>query len=432
MKKQLVLGLGLLYSFFSCTQDEKESETLDKLAREYVKVGLLIGEYDSDFVDAYYGPDSLKPVDPEAFDDFPAAILLSKLKAVDTGLSNFLSLTKDEFLAKRAVYIQAQLNAAEERVRIVAGQTSEFDVESERLFGVIAPKYDTLHFQKIIDDLEILLPGEGTVQERYAALGKRFIIPQEKLDTVLKAAIAEARKQTRLHYPLPDSESFNLEFVSDKSWSGYNWYKGNFTSLIQINTDFPISIDRVIDVGSHESYPGHHVYNMLLEENLYRKKGYIETSLYPLFSPQSFIAEGSANYGIELAFPMQQKIAFCKNVLLPLAGLDTTGITTYFEAQEQVSQLNYAGNEVARGILNGTMDDESGTAFLIKYGFYSPEKARQRIAFTRKYRSYVINYNYGKDLVKGYIGSKGKSKNDIWAAFGELLRDQVLPRDLLH
>ncbi|MFT4734271.1 MAG: hypothetical protein ACI9K1_001227, partial [Arcticibacterium sp.] len=267
----------------------------------------------------------------------------------------------------------------------------------------------------------------------YQNLANRFIIPVEKLDTVMKAAIAEARRRTYEHYPIPIKEGFSLEFVNDKAWSGYNWYQGNFTSLIQINTDFPISIERVIDVGSHESYPGHHVFNMLLEENLYNKKGYIETSLYPLFSPQSLIAEGSANYGIDVAFPGQDKVTFTKDVLLPLAGLDTTGISIYFQALELIGELNYAGNEVARGVLNGSMTDEEGIDYLIKYGFYSSEKAKQRIAFTKKYRSYVINYNYGKDLVKNAIEKQGGTDDDPqkrWDLFGELLSNQILPTDL--
>jgi hypothetical protein len=123
----------------------------------------------------------------------------------------------------------------------------------------------------------------------------------------LKQLLPNAANVHWLHYQLPANEDFKLEYVTDKPWSGYNWYKGNYQSVIQINTDLQIFINRAIDVGSHESYPGHHVYNMLLEKNLYAGKGWIEISLYPLFSPQSLIAEGSANYGIEVAFPVWRK-----------------------------------------------------------------------------------------------------------------------------
>ena len=149
---------------------------------------------------------------------------------------------------------------------------------------------DEAYFQKHIASLDTILPGTGSVQDRFQTLANRFIIPKEKLDTVFQAAIAECRLRTKKYYQLPSEESFKLEFVTDKSWNGYNWYKGNYTSLIQINTDLSIFLDRAIDVGSHESYPGHHVYNMLLEKNLYADQGLIEISLYPLYSPTSLIA----------------------------------------------------------------------------------------------------------------------------------------------
>ena len=98
-------------------------------------------------------------------------------------------------------------------------------------------------------------------------------------------------------------ESFTVEYVTNKPWSGYNWYQGKYRSVIQVNTDLPIYIDRAIDLACHEGYPGHHVYNALLEQHLVRERGWVEFSVYALFSPQSLIAEGTANYGIEVAFP---------------------------------------------------------------------------------------------------------------------------------
>ena len=212
------------------------------------------------------------------------------------------------------------------------------------------------------------------------------------------------------------------------------WYKGRYQSLIQINTDLNIFIDRAIDVGSHESYPGHHVYNMLLEEKLYRQKGWVEISLYPLFSPQSLIAEGSANFGIDLVFPGTEKEQFTRNVLLPLAGLDTSGIGLYFKAAALNGNLNYARNEVARGIVNGSMEKKEVMRWLTVYCLYNEETALKSISFIKKNRSYVINYNYGQELVKNYIESKGgkdANPDKRWELFGWLLSNQVLPEELL-
>ncbi len=155
-----------------------------------------------------------------------------------------------------------------------------------------------------------MLPGSGPVPARYVAYRSQFVIPPAKVDTVFKTAIAACKERTARHITLPAGESFVVEYVKDKPWSGYNWYKGNYHSVIQVNTSLPIYIDRAVDLACHEGYPGHHVYNALLEKSLVRDRGWQEFSVYPLFSPQSLIAEGSANYGIEIAFPGAERAAF--------------------------------------------------------------------------------------------------------------------------
>ncbi len=127
---------------------------------------------------------------------------------------------------------------------------------------------------------------------------------------MFRTAVDACRQQTAAHLTLPAGEQFTIEYVTGKSWSGYNWYQGNYRSLIQVNTDLPIFIDRALDLACHEGYPGHHVYNVLLEHHLVRGRGWQEFTVYPLFSPQSLIAEGTANFGIEVAYPASERVAF--------------------------------------------------------------------------------------------------------------------------
>jgi hypothetical protein len=170
---------------------------------------------------------------------------------------------------------------------------------------------------------------------------------------------------------------------------------------------------------------------MLLEKNLYRDKGWVEISLYPLFSPQSFIAEGSANYGIDLAFPGKEKVQFAREVLLPLAGVDTAGIELYFKALELTEQLNYVMNEVTKGLLNKTMNKSQALHWLKTFYLMDEDKAAKSLSFIRTNRSYVINYNYGKDLVREYVkGKAGTSSEKRWQAFEWLLSNPVLAADL--
>ncbi|HEX6694391.1 MAG TPA: hypothetical protein VF035_06850, partial [Longimicrobiales bacterium] len=229
------------------------------------------------------------------------------------------------------------------------------------------------------------------------------------------------------------NETFTLEFVQDKPWSGYNWYKGNGSSLIQINNELPIYIERAIDVGAHEGYPGHHVYNALLEQNLVKGRGWPEFSVYPLFSPQSLIAEGSANYGIDVAFPGEERVKFEHDVLFPLAGLDSSRASEYARVRALVDRLSYAGNEAARAYLNGAISADSAAHWLTTYALMEPARAQQRVKFFDTYRSYVINYNYGRDMVGEFVESRGGTVDNPdrrWEVFQQLLSTPRLPSDL--
>src|SRR5690606_15790898 len=136
----------------------------------------------------------------------------------------------------------------------------------------------------ILADIDALVPGEGPLAERVEAFRQQFVIPEDRLEAVFNAALAECRTRTLMHIALPVQESFRIEYVTDKPWSGYNWYQGNAHSLIQVNTDLPIFLDRAVELGCHEGYPGHHTYNALLESELVEKRGWREFSVYPLFT----------------------------------------------------------------------------------------------------------------------------------------------------
>jgi hypothetical protein len=274
------------------------------------------------------------------------------------------------------------------------------------------------------------VPGDGSLAERVNGFQDRFVIPVDRVADVFAEAIAECRRRTLEYIDLPENESFRLESVTDKPWSGYNWYEGDAQSLIQLNTELPIFIHRAVDLGCHEGYPGHHTYNTLLERDLVDAKGWIEFTLYPLFSPQSLIAEGSGNYGVELAFPGNERIEFERRVLFPLAGLDAAHAERYYELQALLSQLNYAGNEAARDYLNGDIDRGSAAQWLVDYALSSPERARQRVDFFDTYRSYVINYNLGEDLVREYVERDASSPAERWQRFARLLSSPMQPSDL--
>jgi hypothetical protein len=403
---------------------------MNEIAERYVKLVLAVGQHDADYVDAYYGPPEWKQ-QAEA-GKAPLGDLAKRGQALLEAVTA-VGAPSAEIERLRHQYLERQLSAVNARIRMLSGERLTFDDESKALYDAVAPRLPEAHFQKILDQLEKTFPGDGPLVVRYEAFRSRFVIPREKVDAVFKAAIQGCRERTLAHLRLPDSERFTIEYVTNKSWSGYNWYQGGFRSLIQVNTDLPIYIDRAVDLACHEGYPGHHVYNALLEKHLVRDRGWIEFSVYPLFSPQSLIAEGTANYGIAVAFPGPARVAFETAVLFPAAGLDASGAEEYYRVQELVDQLAYAGNEAARRYLNGEIDRGAAAAWLERFALMPKDRAAQRVRFFDQYRSYVINYNLGKDLVRRFVESRAgnpPSETRRWEEFEKLLSSPRLPSTL--
>jgi len=411
-------------------------DPMAKVAERYVKLVLAVGQHDADYVDAFYGPpawrteaEQLKT--PLAAIDASAAALEPEIGGV---LVPGLKGAEAELWDLRKQYLRRQLASLRSRVAMLQGKKMTFDEESLALYDAVAPVKPESEFQLVIKALETKLPGDGPLIERYDRFKQAFIIPKTRLDRVFKEAIRGCRQRTTsTTVDLPLTENFRVEYVTGKSWSGYNWYQGDFKSLIQVNTDLPIYIDRAIDLACHEGYPGHHVYNVLLEKHLVKERGWIEYTVYPLFSPQSLIAEGTANYGIEVAFPMAQRLLFERDVLFPMGGLESKRVGEYYTVLDLVDRLSYAGNEAARRYLNGEIDRAGAIAFLEKYAMYTTPRAEQRVKFIEQYRSYVINYNLGKDLVRAYIEKRmGREKTPFrrWREFTALLSSPRLPSGL--
>jgi len=331
--------------------------------------------------------------------------------------------------------LKKQLIAVRTKTEMIGGKIYTFDEEAKLLYDAEPPHFSVPHFNELLVGLDSLLAGEGDLPTRYNNFMAEFIIPKEKLDTVFRVAIDESRKITKDYFVLPENENFILEYVTDKVWGGYNYYQGNAQSLIQINTDLPNYINRAVDVGSHEGYPGHHIYMMLTEQNLVNNKGWMEYSVYPLFSPSSLIAEGSANYGIDVVFPGEKRINFEMEHLFPIAGIDINKAKMFYEVQDLMSKLNYARNETARAYLNGDLSRENAIKQIEKYSLFSPEKAEQSVRFIEVYRSYVINYNLGKDLVAKHVeflGGTSDNPEKRWDVFKELLSNPYTASTLKH
>ena len=403
--------------------------SLDVAAEQYVKLALAVRPFDNAYVDAYFGPDAW--AEEAAARDVSLDTLmrdtdrlLARTESIDVGADTAIVRARKDGLVKR-------LRSMRLRMAMAAGERLPFDGESAVLFDATVPNVAPESYRDAIDRIATIVPGSGDLASRLEAFRERLVIPPDRLADVFDVAIAECRRRTLEHIALPDTESFTLEYVTDQPWSGYNWYQGDQHSLIQINTDLPIFIDRAVDLGCHEGYPGHHTYNVLTETKLVRERGWVEFTLGPLFGPLSLISEGSANYGIELAFSDDERRAFERNVLVPLAGLDPADVDAYHDLRAALDDLDGVEIAIARRYLDGTQARDVTIEQLREFALSSEDRATQRLSFVDTYRSYIINYTYGQDLVADYVAREaGDDRAARWRVFEDLLSRPASPSDL--
>jgi len=164
-----------------------------------------------------------------------------------------------------------------------------------------------------------------------------------------------------------------------------------------------------------------------------KERDWIEFVVFPLFSPLSVINEGAADFGIEVAFPDDSRLAFERDVLYPIAGLDAGKAEAYDAIRRLRTELRYAEIEVARLYLDGKIDAEKATKYLCSNALMPLDNARRLVTFFDRYRSYIISYNVGYDLVKRYIENRGGTvghPDKRWEEFRLLISYPRVPSEL--
>lgn len=418
---------GLLFLFAVACAPRAEPD-LNPLAEQYVRMSLEIGTHEEGYVDAYYGPAEWKTeaeANPRSTADLKVAA-----DELSAAIATALRASRNAEVQRRARTLAAYVSSARFRLDMIEdGVRAPFVEEAERLFALRPTLQPLESYDAVLARIETLVPGRGTLADRVQAFRDRYLIPRDRLQAVMDAAIAECRRRTAEHITLPEGEAFTLEFVTDKSWSGYNYYQGGNKSLIQINVDFPVGIERAVDLGCHEGYPGHHVQG-ISAERLYRERGWVEFSVMPLFSPQGPLNEGGGNYGVDLAFPGEERLQFEMQTLYPLAGLDPATAQSREALDDALAELRGARLSIAQMYLDGEIDRARAVELAQRYQLVSRERADQSISFTDQYRSYVINYSTGEDVVRAYVERAGADQAARWAAYQTILNQPTLPADL--
>lgn len=392
---------------------------LDPLAESYVKLVLAVGRHDALYVDAFYGPPAWKAAAARG-EPVPLPDLLAGTRALRRDLA------AAEGPADRKRYLDKQFVAIEAHLRRLSGERMTLTEECRALYDADPPHHGVAEFQAAHEALERLVPGSGPLGPRIDALRKAVYIPRDEIESTLRRALDIARNANAPFVKLPAGESFEAILVTGKPWGAYNWYLGSFKSRIELNTDLPTELNSLLGTMCHEGYPGHHVYNVLLEDKLVKGRGWVEYTVYPLYSPQSLLAEGTANVGIDILFSDDERRRVLTEVLGPAAGVSKEAILALDRIRDAAKPLKYVSGEAARLLLDDGRPEAEVVAFITKWGLSIDDRAQKSVQFAKTYRSYVFNYSLGEDIVRAWIGT-GPDRSE---RFYRLLDRPVVPSDL--
>jgi hypothetical protein len=404
--------------------------TIDGTAEAYTKLALALGEHDEAYVGYYVGPNEWLAAASVARTGLPE--ILDSARKLHEQLAT-LEAPEEPMERLRFRSLEQLLTSMIARIEILQGKApASFDEETKRLYDVVLPVRNDKFFRGLIEKLNEVLPGEGPLVDRLGPLQERsLIVPPQHLPAVFEAAVAECRRRTLEHLELPENERVTFEYVVGTRFGVRTIYAGQGTSVLQVDTETPMSFDAVINLACHEGYPGHHVQSVLMDLHLVRERGWVEFTVAPLYSAGALLAEGAASYGVDLVFTDDEIRRFKAEVLLPLAGIDPAELgpppsvapDVRAKAKLILEQLRGVREEVARQYLDGTFDRDTAIQWLSVFGLLGGrEAAAGYLDAIERDRSYLIHYGYGKQYVRWLIEKKhgAADEQSRWDAMADL------------
>lgn len=383
------------------------------VAEGYVELGLRLGRHVDGLVDAYYGDTAVKErVDAEPL-AHPAALVedAARLRGELDGLEQ-----------QRRRWLAAQLVGLETVARKLAGEEFAWADEVERCYGVRPRRIDEAELEAAHAALDDVLPGTGSLADRYQHWRESEVVPAEKLGAVLEDIVQELRRRTAELVGLPEGESYELELVTDEPWAAYNYYEGGLRSRIAVNTDVPMATNFLTELMAHELYPGHQTEHSWKEQLLYRDRGQAEAPILMIGTPESLIAEGIAELATEMA--LEDEDAFAAEILA------RHGIPYDAELARAVKALRRplarASGNAAFLLYEDGATEEEATDYLKRWALMSDRRGNQAMRFVLDpmWRSYVTTYEDGYDLCKRWVDGDP-------ARFKRLLTEQLTPAELV-
>lgn len=373
----------------------------------YLELCLRLGRHVDGLVDSFFGPPEIaERVDAEPLRE-PAELVADAEALLDEN--------------DRA-YLEAQLVGLATVARKLAGEQIPYADEVERCYGIRPQRVPEEQFEAAHRALDDALPPGGSLAERYQRWREGDAVQVDRLPGVLQALTESLRERTRERFGLPEGEDARLDFVTDEPWAAYNYYLGELTSRVAVNTDVSLNASFVADLMAHELYPGHHTEHAWKEAVLYRGQGRLEEGALMIGVPQSLIAEGIAGLAIDMV--VEDHDLFAAEVLSEF------GIAYDAEAGHRIREARQPLERVVGNAALLLHEDGASTgeaqAYLERWGLVSEKRARHNVEFITHpiWRSYITTYADGYYLCRDWVDGDP-------ARFKRLLTEQLTPAALV-
>jgi hypothetical protein len=386
---------------------------------EYVRLGLRFDRLESGFVDAFTGDPRLRaevaagPAPPPPAVRGPARGLVRELDAA--GLAG-----------DRTDYLRGQLTGLECTARKMSGEPVGFVDEVAAYFQVDVVLGDPAVYAVAHAELDALLPGGGSLAERYAVHRRREECPPDRLEAAVHALSSALRDRVRGRYGLPEVETVKYEVVTDQPWSGFNYYEGDYRSRVAINADLPHRLSHLPHLVAHEAYPGHHTEHCRKERGLVERAARTEHTVFLVNTPECLMAEGLADLGVQASIGDGWGV-WAAEILGDL-GLRFDGHLAERIAAA-AAPLNRVRQDAAILLHDRGAGTEEVVAYLQRWSLVSAERAAQQIRFLTHplWRAYISTYVEGFDLLSRWLAARPADQT-VEDRFVRLLDEPLTPR----
>lgn len=396
-------------------------ENHQNLTEEYFKLSLAIEEYLPGYVDAYFGPQEWQTQAKQA-----GKLPFQDLSKRTARLANDISLAGD-MDAQRKDFFMRQVTAMQMSLRLLAEEKVSLVEEVQCLYDVQPEWVDESKYEQAYKELDQLLPPGTSLSDRKQEWDRSLEIPLEKAKELLPFVTKRLQDVTKQKFGLPEQESFDYEWVSDKAWAANNLYLGDFRSTIQVNADLPMRINWLAGLIAHEGYPGHHTELSIKEQKLIDQNGYDEHKIVLINSPSCVVAEGIATTALETALADEEQEDWYREELLPRAGMSHVDPARMLQIDKASEKIKGLMGNVAFMLYDQQKTVEEAEAYLQRYAFVTEKVIKRLIRFVSepRSRSYVFTYDIGYDLLEELFAIKDRTQY-----FKRILEEPVTPSQI--